>query len=60
MELLGSVGYAPPEQFGISQTLPASDIYAMGIVFNELLTGHSPEDRYPTTAALLYALERLL
>lgn len=79
--ILGSVGYAPPEQFGISQTLPASDIYAMGIVFNELLTGHSPvvgfargkagriirncvrlhpEDRYPDTAALLYALEGLL
>ena len=38
----GSVGYAPPEQFGLAQTGPASDIYAIGVVFNEMLTGHPP------------------
>lgn len=39
---LGSVGYAPPEQFGLAQTGPASDIYSIGVVFNEMLIGHSP------------------
>ena len=39
---LGSIGYAPPEQFGLTQTGPTSDIYAIGVVFNEMLTGHSP------------------
>lgn len=40
--LLGSIGYAPPEQFGLAQTTPASDIYAIGIVYNEMLVCNSP------------------
>lgn len=31
--LLGTVEYAPPEQFGYSQTDVRSDIYSMGVVF---------------------------
>ena len=34
--LLGTVEYAPPEQFGYSQTDVRSDIYSMGIVFHEM------------------------
>lgn len=41
---LGSVGYAAPEQYGISQTSPATDIYAVGVLFNELLTGKHPTE----------------
>jgi serine/threonine protein kinase len=41
---LGSVGYAAPEQFGISQSGPATDIYAIGVLFNELLTGRHPTE----------------
>lgn len=37
--LLGSVGYAPPEQFGFSQTTVQSDIYSCGKLFQVLLTG---------------------
>ena len=35
--LLGTKGYAPPEQFGSGQTDPRSDIYALGVTFKELL-----------------------
>ena len=34
--LLGTVEYAPPEQFGYSQTDVRSDIYSMGVVFHGL------------------------
>lgn len=39
---LGTPGYAAPEQFGVHQSIPATDIYAMGILLNEMLTGISP------------------
>ena len=38
-ELLGTAGYAAPEQFGFRQTDARTDIYALGIVFHYLLTG---------------------
>lgn len=44
--LLGTVGYAPPEQFGLSQTDPTSDIYAIGVVFNKMLAGCFPSVRF--------------
>lgn len=37
--LLGTAGYAPPEQYGFTQTDQRSDIYSIGIVYNFLLTG---------------------
>lgn len=37
--LLGTAEYAPPEQFGFSQTDIRADIYSIGIVMGELLTG---------------------
>lgn len=36
---LGTAGYAPPEQFGFAQTDARSDIYSVGIVISELLSG---------------------
>jgi len=39
---LGTVGYAPPEQYGISQSNFTADIYAMGILLNVMLTGEHP------------------
>lgn len=41
-ELLGTAGYAPPEQFGFTQTDERSDIYSLGIVYNCMLTGKYP------------------
>ncbi len=43
--ILGTIGYAPPEQFGISQSDPKSDIYAIGILLNVMLTGVHPSER---------------
>ena len=34
--LLGTVEYAPPEQFGFAQTDARSDIYSMGVVLHEM------------------------
>lgn len=41
---LGTIGYAPPEQYGFSQTDERSDIYTLGIVLFELLTGNITVD----------------
>lgn len=38
-ELLGTVGYAAPEQFGYFQTDNRTDIFAFGLVLNAMLTG---------------------
>src|SRR5947209_7158881 len=40
--LLGSPGYAPPEQHGSGQTSPRSDIYALGATMHCCLTGRDP------------------
>ncbi|WP_195269097.1 serine/threonine-protein kinase [Eubacterium sp. 1001713B170207_170306_E7] len=39
---LGTAGYAAPEQFDISQSDCRTDIYAMGILMNVMLTGEHP------------------
>jgi serine/threonine protein kinase len=41
-QLLGSVGYSPPEQFGKHQTDTRSDVYAFGATLHHLLTGRDP------------------
>ena len=40
--LIGTVGYAAPEQYGFAASNPATDIYAIGVLLHELLTGHPP------------------
>ena len=69
--LLGTVGYAPPEQYGYSQTDFRSDIYALGITFEKILSDSyegylknvlrkchalDPEMRYQNTEEILRAL----
>lgn len=41
-QLIGTVVYAAPEQFGLTRSDARSDVYAMGILLNELLTGVHP------------------
>lgn len=41
--ILGSVGYAAPEQFGFGQSDTRSDIYALGVLLNVLLTKQLPQ-----------------
>ena len=40
--IMGTVGYAPPEQLGLSQTDARTDIYAAGVLYNVMLTGQHP------------------
>ncbi len=42
--ILGTVGYASPEQLGITQSDPRSDIYAAGILLNVMITGKHPSE----------------
>ena len=44
-QVLGTVGYAPPEQYGIAASDERADIYALGVLMNILLTGRHPSDR---------------
>src|SRR6266496_4111010 len=41
---LGSLGYAAPEQYGRVQTTPRADIYSLGAVLHQLLTGKDPSE----------------
>ena len=40
--MMGTPGYASPEQFGFGRSDPRSDIYAMGILLNVMITGRHP------------------
>lgn len=44
--LLGTRGYAPPEQYGFSQTDGRADIYAMGVTLGQLLGEKAQRRRY--------------
>src|SRR5687767_8918353 len=48
--VLGTAGYLSPEQAMGRPATPASDLYALGIVAYELLTGGRPFERSSTTA----------
>lgn len=67
--LLGTKGFAPPEQYGFSQTDSRSDIYALGVTM-QLISGKNskykkiikkcvsfaPKDRYKTASAVKRAV----
>lgn len=42
--ILGTKGYAPPEQHGARQTDARSDIYALGMTLHHLLTAEDPRE----------------
>ena len=42
---IGTVAYAPPEQYGFSQTDARTDIYSLGILLRFLLTGSTRENK---------------
>lgn len=43
--ILGTVGYAAPEQFGFSQSDARTDVYSLGVLYNVMLTGCTPDER---------------
>ncbi len=50
--ILGTAGYAAPEQFGFQQTDIYSDIYAVGVLMNKMLTGKMPNEGVPVDERL--------
>lgn len=46
-EILGTVGYASPEQLGVSHTDERTDIYAAGVLLNVMVTGKHPSETLP-------------
>jgi serine/threonine protein kinase len=42
---MGSQGYAAPEQYGKAQTSTQADIYALGAVMHQMLTGDDPSEQ---------------
>lgn len=43
--IMGTVGYASPEQLGVTQSDSRTDIYAMGVMLNVMLTGKHPSEK---------------
>lgn len=43
---LGTRGFAPPEQYGFSQTDERADIYALGVTLEQLLTEENKKPHY--------------
>ncbi len=56
---LGSSGYAPPEQYGKSQTTTRADIYSLGATLHQLLTQDDPSET-PFRFAPLHLTDPLL
>lgn len=44
-QILGTAGFAAPEQYGLSQSDVRTDIYALGILINVMLTGQHPSQK---------------
>lgn len=56
--VLGTVGYASPEQFGFRQTDGRTDIYALGILLNKMLTGKLPNEQLTENRKLKKIVEK--
>lgn len=44
-QVLGTVGFAAPEQYGLSQSDIRTDIYSLGVLINVMLTGEHPSKK---------------
>ena len=44
-QVLGTTGFAAPEQYGLSQSDVRTDIYSLGVLINVLLTGEHPSKK---------------
>ena len=64
----GSPGYAAPEQYGKAQTTPRSDIFSLGALLHQMLTGSDPSETpfrfasltMPRPAGLSALIERMV
>ena len=44
-QVLGTTGFAAPEQYGLSQSDVRTDIFALGVLINVMLTGEHPSTK---------------
>ena len=44
-QVLGTVGFAAPEQYGLGQSDIRADIYSLGVLINVMLTGEHPSKK---------------
>lgn len=44
-QILGTTGFAAPEQYGLSQSDTRTDIYSLGVLMNVMLTGQHPSKK---------------
>ena len=58
-QVMGTAGYAAPEQYGFSQTDGRADIYALGVMINEMLTKQHPS-KYLTESAFRPVVEKCI
>ena len=49
--VMGTVGYASPEQLGVTQSDARTDIYALGVLLNVMITGKHPSEKLATVKA---------
>ncbi|HUP62796.1 MAG TPA: protein kinase [Thermoanaerobaculia bacterium] len=53
--VMGTIGYLSPEQLAAHTPTPASDVFALGCILFEMVSGHVPFDR-PSSAHAMVAL----
>lgn len=44
-QILGTTGFAAPEQYGLGQSDTRADIYSLGVLMNVMLTGEHPSKK---------------
>lgn len=45
--LIGTAGFAAPEQYGFAASTPQTDLYALGVLLNTISTGAMPWEKKP-------------
>ncbi len=51
--ILGTQGYAAPEQFGFQQSTALTDIYSAGVILNYMKTGKTPDEKMLSDTSIL-------
>lgn len=59
-QILGTVGFAAPEQFGMQQSDARTDLYSLAVLLNVLVTGEHPSVRMCKDRKLLKIIKKCL